>query len=172
MVQGENAMRKALSIAMIVPLLAAAVAGANEAPLTVDQGHVADYWARTHSEGKGPALYPKAAKRAGASGCVAVAFTIDAEGKAVAPHVLSSYITKKDGDDLRAAFEKSVLENVPHWRYVAASDRPQPIHTYVTITAVAEIGLHRKTVEEEIAAHCKVDNFATAAVAPPQERRQ
>jgi hypothetical protein len=143
---------------------------AGDAPLTVAEPQLTDYWTRTKNEGSAPALYPKAMVRFAASGCVAVAFAIDADGKAGAPKVLNSFVSRQDSDDIRAQFEKSVLENVPHWRFIptAANATHQPLYTYVTVTVVAELGLHSKAFQAEIAAHCKVDDFAAPAAGTQQ----
>ncbi len=145
------------------PLLNAAEA--SDSPLAVEETHVTDYWTRTKNEGQAPKLFPKSAIRVAASGCVAFAFTIDADGKAQSPRILNSFIARQDSDDIRAQFEKNVLENVSHWRYVptAANEKRQSISTYAKVTVVAEIGLHSKTFQEEISAHCKVDNFSAPA---------
>jgi outer membrane biosynthesis protein TonB len=152
----------------------AAAAQASDAPLIVAESQLTDYWTRTRNEGSAHALYPKAAVRAGASACVAVAFTIDGDGKAQSPKVLSSFISREDADEIRAQFEKSVLENVPHWRYApaVANDKHQSIYTYVTVTAVAEMGLHSKAFQAEISGHCKVDDFAAPAAGAQQAVEQ
>jgi outer membrane biosynthesis protein TonB len=147
-------------MAAVVLLAASAGAAADQVPLTVDESHLTDYWTRAKNAGQPPPLVPKAAMRVGASGCVAVAFTIDAEGKGAAPKILNSFIARHDADDLRHAFEASVMENVPYWRFVPAGKEAQPISTYVTVTVVAELGLHSKKFQEETAAHCKVDDFS------------
>jgi len=143
----------------------AAAAQAADAPVTVEEAHLTDYWTRTKSQGQAPALFPKSAIRVAASGCVSVAFTIEADGKAHSPKVLNSFISRQDGDEIRAEFEKSVVENVPHWRFApaAANDKRQSIYTYVTVTAVSELGLHSKAFQAETTAHCKVDDFAAQA---------
>jgi hypothetical protein len=152
------------------PLLYAAEA--SDAPLAVEEAHVTDYWTRTKNEGQAPKLFPKAAIRVAASGCVAFAFTIDADGKAQSAKVLNSFISRQDSDEIRAQFEKNVLENVSHWRYVptAANDKRQSISTYAKVTVVAEMGLHSKTFQEETSAHCKVDNFSAPAASRQPNR--
>jgi len=157
---------KACKTAPVLSLaLFAVTLEASDAMLTIEEAHLTDYWTRVKNEGQAPALVPKSAIRAAASGCVAVAFTIDADGKAQSPRILNSFISRQDSDEIRAQFEKSVLENVPHWRYMptAANDKRQPISTYVRVTVVAEMGLHSKTFQEETSAHCKVDNFSAPA---------
>lgn len=144
----------------LVALAGVAVAGGI---LNVDEDHLKDYWTRTKSAGSPGPLYPREAIAAAASGCVAVAFSIDADGKTGAARVLQSYITKKDGDEMRAHFERNVLAHVASWRYLPATAMPQPVATYATIVAVAEMGLHRQSAQDEIKAHCRIADPANPA---------
>jgi hypothetical protein len=139
------------------------LAAASDSVINVDEDHLKDYWTRTKSEGSAPALYPREAIAAGASGCVAAAFSIDANGRAGAARVIHSYITKKDGDEMRAHFERNVLANIATWRYLAATAAPQPVNTYVTAVAVAEMGLRRQGAQDEIKAHCRGTDFSHPA---------
>jgi hypothetical protein len=172
----EMSMRTSLYSIPTIPMLPLALfAGAIEASdalRTVEEAHLTDYWTRVKNEGQSPSLVPKSIVRAAASGCVAVAFTIDADGKAQSPKILNSFVSRQDSDEIRAQFEKSVLENVPHWRYMptAANDKRQQISTYVRVTVVAEMGLHSKTFQEETSAHCNVDNFSAPVVSRQPNR--
>lgn len=139
------------------------VAAANEAVLNVDEDHLKDYWTRTKSEGSAPSLYPREAIAAAASGCVAAAYSVDADGRPGAAKILQSYITKKDGDEMRAHFERNVLANIATWRYLPAKSPGQPVYTYTIVVAVAEMGLHRHSVTDEVKAHCAVADFGKAA---------
>ena len=106
-------------------------------------------------------LVPGDMRRSGSSGCVTVAYTIDTEGNVKDAEVLRSYITKKDGDEMRAHFEKAVVANTSEHRYAPAASNNQrlPISTFVTIVASAGMGLPRKSQLDEISSHCKMDDF-------------
>jgi outer membrane biosynthesis protein TonB len=134
--------------------------GSAAAPTAVDEAHIKEYWTRIHDASKPPPLFPRAAIQVATSGCVTVGYAIGADGVTADAKVLKSYLAKKDGDEIRAQFEKNVLGNVAVWRYEpAAGKTAQAVSTYSTVTAVAEMGLHRQSFQDEVAAHCKIENF-------------
>ena len=158
------------SIAIGATLLAVAAAlSAGEPRLTVDQDGLKAYWQRSGSEGKATPLYPRDAMRAAASGCVSIAYGIDSAGKVVEPRVLQSYITKKDGDEMRQHMEHSVLGNLVTWRYAPAPENQQrrPVYTYATVTLAIDSGLNSKAFKDEVESHCKVVDF----IAPVADAR-
>src|SRR5689334_12527515 len=96
----------ALSVIAGMVFLNSAALRATE-PLRVEEPAIKAYWERTANAGKAKPLVPREMFRADASGCVAVAYTIDADGRVLDPKVLRSYVTKKDGEELRERFAKS-----------------------------------------------------------------
>ena len=163
----------AVQCALLVVFGPVAIAqSAPDALPRIEEARLLEYWKLGRPEGKPPALYPKSAVAAGASGCVAVAFRIDANGVPAQPRVLRSYISKKEGDAIRTEFEQRVLENVPHWRYSPVTATPQPVDTYVTVTAVAALGLQSRKLQDEVAAHCRVDDFLAEPAAAPAAKTE
>jgi len=163
-----------ITAVLLVAQVASAAEPMAQTPRSVGESQMKDYWTRAKNAGNAPALYPKSAIRAAASGCVAVAYTIDAEGKPGSAHVLKSYISRQDADEMRSDFEKSVLANLLYWRFLpaAGNQKREPISTYSTITVVAELGLHNKAFQAEIGAHCKVDGDSPGeAAGKPAEAR-
>jgi TonB family protein len=166
-IEGAMMMRAGFAMSSLFFLIPALHAQASSSALPrVEEARLLEYWKLGRPEGKPPALYPKSAVAAGASGCVAVAFRIDENGVPAQARVLRSYISKKEGDAIRAEFEQRVLENVPHWRYVPVTSAPQAVDTYVTVTAVAALGLQSKKLRDDVAAHCRVDDFLAEPAAP------
>ncbi len=148
---------------LFLPALASAQAGDYVA---VHGPQVTQYWKST-GKGEGPHV-PKSLMRAHADGCVAVGYSIEADGKPANLVVLRAAFGEQADPHVVSDLEQRVVAYFAGMRYEAApsNEQHQPIYTYgyFSFSAVqtpatkASIDKHSDFVR----AHCEIADFPTA----------
>lgn len=100
--------------------------------LVVDEGNFTQYWKATERDER--IRLPKSTVHRHAEGCVAVGFSIEADGRTANLTVLRSGFTERASKQTIAEVEKSVLRNFAETRFAATPTNPEhkPVYTYAT----------------------------------------
>ncbi|HEX6832999.1 MAG TPA: TonB family protein [Rudaea sp.] len=132
----------------------------------VDGDALRSYWvaAGKHS---GPS-YPRSLFVKGIESCVALGFSIDADGKTENITVLRTVTNKPNEKDAIAKFHAAAVQAAAQWRYEPAAENAarKPVYTYVTLsesfspTNVTKEAAMKHAHEVDDA--CRIADFAAA----------
>lgn len=159
-------MRVEFLLASAVFLASAAAAQGSNNYVAVDMGDVKSYW--TVAEKGERIRLPKSAVHKRAEGCVAVGFSIEADGKPGNPVVLRSGFTDQADKQVIRDVEQRVLQNFASTRWVAADSNPKhtPVYTYSTYSfSLYEHPSTKADVDARsdfVKATCDIPNFPAA----------
>ena len=142
--------------------------GGDSAPnyVAVDGPQVSQYW---KSGGKGERIQlPKSFVRSGADGCVAVGYSVEADGKPANLVVLRAAFSDQADKQVVADLETRVIKYFAGMRYEPAPSNatPQPIYTYGSYSFAAfQVPSTKAAVNEHsdfVRSHCLIADFPTA----------
>lgn len=134
----------------------------------VDTDDIHSYWMPEKRVQQGH-LFPESAMRKHLDVCIAVAFTIEADGSTKNARVRRSEISKTDDADEATRIASAAADSVSRTHYEPApgNQARQPIFTYVPISMSVAISGTTAAVarshSEDVAKSCRVSDFIASA---------
>lgn len=159
-------MRLEVTMLLAMLLLPQLVSAQDGAYVAIDGPQVNQYW---KSVGKGERLQlPKSFMRFGADGCVAVGYSIEADGKPANLVVLRAAFSEQTDKQAVSELEQRVIRHFGSMRYEAAPEnaRRQPVYTYAYYSFAAfQSPATKASVDDHsdfVGAHCVIADFPAA----------
>jgi len=153
----------AILLAMLLPQLAPAQDGTYVA---LDGPQVKQYWTAV---GKGERVQlPKSFMRSGVDGCIAVGYSIEADGKPANLVVLRAAFSEYADKQIASDLEQRVVKYFGSMRYEAAPEnaRRLPVYTYAYYSFGAFLSPATKASVDEhsdfVRSHCVIADFPAA----------